>query len=106
MYWYLNVIVSLHLRFSAITFPLSATMTINEDHLRRLIRDTVHETLASLGIDIHEQGKIQADMLYLRRVREGGEEMARKARTTAIGVLVSTALYLLWAGVQRWLKGE
>lgn len=68
-----------------------------------LIRDTVRETLLSLGFSTEDPTALQADMHYLRRIRRGSEEMARVVRHSIVTLIVSTGLYLLWLAVKKVL---
>jgi len=75
--------------------------------LQQLIREAVQETLAGLGFDTSSPAKIQADMHYLRRMRQGAEDMASLTRTSLLTIFISTALYMLWqAAKDLVLKGN
>lgn len=80
------------------------SVEIDPEELRKVIRETVHETLLRMGFDAQQAQRIQADMLYLRRIREGSEDMVRRVRASIITVLVSTVLFLLWQAVRDVLK--
>lgn len=68
-----------------------------------MIKQAVRETLAGLGFDVTETKALQADMYYLRRLREGAEEAGKTMRHTLVGMLVSAALFLLWDAIRRVL---
>ena len=67
-----------------------------EAFVRRLVQETVRETLAGLGFDLGAPNKLQADMHYLRQIRSGSEEMGRVLRRSAITLRFTTGLYLMW----------
>ena len=67
----------------------------------RLVKKAVHETLGGLGFDMREPNELQADMLYLRKVRKGAEDMTRVVRRSVLTLLISTGLYLLWQAVRE-----
>lgn len=79
-------------------------MTAEEERLRMIIREAVTETLSGLGFDVKNQNETQADILYLRKIRKGSEEVARVARSSAITVSLSTMLYLLWQAVKEGVR--
>lgn len=70
---------------------------------QEIIRRTVQETLGGLGFDLNEPKELQADMYYLRRVRQGSEEMQKTIRRATLTLVVSTGLYLLWESVKQFM---
>lgn len=79
---------------------------VGTEEIRRLVRETVLETLNSLGFDMREIQEIQADMLHLRRQRKGSEDMLRGVRASVAAMIVSTGLYLLWVAVKLMVGRE
>lgn len=79
-------------------------MQMDEELCRRLVRDAVRETLESVGFDMREPNKLQADMYYLRKLRHGSEDMMQLLRRSAITLSFTTALYLLWEAVKAILQ--
>lgn len=75
-------------------------MQLDEQTFRRLVRETVRETLENVGFDMREPNKLQADMYYLRKLRHGSEDMMQLLRRSAITLSFTTALYLLWEAVK------
>lgn len=69
-----------------------------------LVRRAVHETLASIGFDMREPLELQADMLYLRKIRKGSEDMSRVIRHSVLTLLATTMLYLLWDAVKNLIQ--
>lgn len=69
---------------------------LDEATCRQIVRQTVHETLSGIGFEMREPNKLQADMYYLRKLRDGSEDMMRVLRRSAITISFSTGLYLLW----------
>lgn len=76
----------------------------DNDAFRVLVRQTVHETLIGLGLDMREPNQLQADMYYLRKIRTGGEEMAKVMQRSAMTLTCTTVLYLLWEAIKRLLR--
>ncbi len=81
-----------------------STITIPDSELRRLVRETVHETLTSIGFDVTEPTAIQADAQYLRKARTGSEEVSKWVKRSAISVGVTGALYAFVEGVKLGFK--
>ncbi len=79
---------------------------LTPDHLKRIVRQTVLETLEGLGFDAETPTGLQADMHYLRRLRLGAEDMSRRAKGAVLTILISTSLWLLWEAVRRKVWGE
>lgn len=77
---------------------------VNEAHLKRIVRDSVHETLASLGFTPDEPHAMQADMLYVRKAREGSDELIRVIRRSAVTIAASGLIYALVAGIKLSFK--
>jgi hypothetical protein len=81
-------------------------MCMEDDYvLRRVIRETVAETLRGIGFDLDDLHETQADMHYLRRVRTGSEELTRKLRTASVTILVTTGLMLIWEAFKARVRG-
>ncbi|MGB1539347.1 MAG: hypothetical protein ACPG80_00145 [Rickettsiales bacterium] len=74
-----------------------------EEKQRRLVQQTVCETLSGLGFNVDEPGKLQADMHYLRKMRNGSEDMMRVVRRSAITMLCTTSLFLIWEALKGML---
>ncbi len=74
---------------------------MDEKTLRRIVRETVYETLSGLGFDPDEPQRMQANMLYLDKIRRGSEFMTVRIKLAAIATLVPTSLYLLWEAVKN-----
>lgn len=73
---------------------------MDEATLRKVIEETVTRTLGHIGFTVDMPREIQADLLYVRKARQGAEEVHKLVRRTAIGVAVSGALYSLWQGIR------
>lgn len=69
--------------------------------LRIIIKETVEQTLERLGFTVDAPHAIQADMIFIRKSREGSEEIHKWIRRTAVGIAVSGVLYSLWKGLKQ-----
>lgn len=77
---------------------------LHEPALKKVVRDSVHETLASLGFTPDEPQAMQADMLYIRKAREGSDEIVRILRRSAATIAVSGLIYALIEGIKHSLR--
>ncbi len=77
---------------------------VTEKTLQKIIRNTVHETLAHLGFSVEAPQEVQSDLLYLRKMRKGAEFVALRAKASMVAVLASGFLYLLWDALKDALK--
>lgn len=97
-------------------------IVLTRDELKAIVRESVHETLVSLGIDSSDPIEVQKDFAHLRaareaeptralndlfttNLREGSSAMRRTifgAVLTGIVTFVGSVLYLGW---QAWRTG-
>lgn len=66
--------------------------------LRALVKETVEETLLTLGVDVEDPLEMQKDFKMMRDLREGVSVIRRSTIKTIIGVVITGALGLLWLG--------
>jgi hypothetical protein len=76
---------------------------MEEDPVRRLVKETVSETLLQLGFDMKDPKALQADMAHLRFWRETTTSLTEKSIFGAIGFIIVTSLGVLWLGFQALL---
>ncbi len=78
---------------------------IDEDMLRKIVREStkeaVHETLISLGFNPEEPQEMQANLIYLDKIRRGSEFLSIRIKASVIAVTIPTFLYLLWEVVKN-----
>lgn len=73
----------------------------SEEDMRRVVRETVHETLNGIGINASNPHEMQADFIYVRKMRKGAEFMSRNVRASIITVTIPTMLYMLWESLRH-----
>lgn len=78
---------------------------VDEEILRKIIKDAVQETLMGLGFNLHNMYEVQADMQHLRKLRKNSEDVASRIRLSVITVTVPAVLYLVWNAVKRTVGG-
>ena len=71
-----------------------------------IIRQAVKETLIGLGFDTLDPREMQQDLLHLRKIRKGSEELSRKAKTTMIAIAVSSGAYIVWEALKKALAND
>ena len=80
------------------------------DKLKVIIRDAVREgiedALTKYGIDTSDPTSTQADMLYVRKSREGSDELAKWAKRSIITVAISSILATLWSAIKQAINGD
>jgi hypothetical protein len=81
-------------------------MSIERQDLELIVKTSVHETLANLGFTPDEPHKVQADMMYLRKKREGADEALLWAQRGIITTLIGAGLFALWNGLVHLIKGN
>lgn len=74
---------------------------MTDEDIRRIVREAVFETLSGLGVDVHGQHEVQADFLYIRKMRKGSEAMGRTIRTTSITAIIPTIIYIFWESIKQ-----
>ena len=74
---------------------------MNDDEIRKIVREAVYETLSGLGVEAHQQHEVQADFLYVRKMRKGSEALGRNIRTTAITCLIPAMIYMFWESIKQ-----
>lgn len=78
-------------------------MTMNEATLKRIMQETVHETLTGLGFNVKDHQAMQADLAYLHRTRRWHEERYMMIRSSCISFVVPLALYGVWFALAAFL---
>lgn len=74
---------------------------MTEAEVRKLVADTVAETLLRLGVDTTDPVELQKDMAHLREWRQSVQTVKRQSLITAIGILTVGVLGLIWAAISK-----
>jgi hypothetical protein len=69
---------------------------MTEAEVKRIISETVTETLLKLGVDTDDPVSFQKDMAHLRTWRESMETIRKQSLITAIGIVTAGVLGLIW----------
>ena len=73
---------------------------MTENEIRKIVAETVAETLIKLGVDAQNPKEMQADMQHLRAWREASNTVKRQGLMTAVGVLTIGILGLIWMAIK------
>lgn len=73
---------------------------MTENEIRRIVAETVDQTLTRLGVDTHDPIEFQRDMQHLRAWRESIGTVKRQSLITAIGILTAGILGAIWLAIK------
>lgn len=73
---------------------------MTEQEIRRIVAETVDQTLTRLGVDTHEPLEFQKDLQHLREWRQSVGTIKRQGLITAVGILTAGILGLIWMAVK------
>lgn len=62
---------------------------MTEADIRRIVAETVQETLTKIGLDTKEPLELQKDMAHLRGWRTSSDTIKRQSVITAVGILTT-----------------
>lgn len=81
--------------------PLTAT------EIEIIVNKSVRHTLTTLGIDLNDVDdlrSVQADFLYMRKLRLGAEDLGKLVKKSVITAIVMGGLYAFWAGFMMAIR--
>lgn len=78
---------------------------MTDAELKKIVAETVAETMLKLGIDVSDPIELQKDMQHLREWRESIATVKRQGIITAVGLLVAGFLGLIWMVVTGKVVG-
>lgn len=73
-------------------------------HMQDVVRTAVHETLISLGMNAKNPLQLQADMAFIRELRETTEKVKSRGLLALIGLLVTAICGAIWLGIKASLS--
>jgi len=73
---------------------------MTEHEIRRIVAETVEQTLTRLGVDTENPLEFQKDLQHLRGWRESVATVKRQSLVTAVGILIAGALGLMWLALR------
>ena len=85
-------------------------MDMVNDKLKTIIReavcDGIAEALTKYGVDTANPHSMQADLIHLRKSRQGADEVAKWVKRSIIMVVVSGMIATLVNGVKQMINGN
>ncbi len=73
---------------------------MTENEIRRIVAETVDQTLTRLGVDTENPLEFQRDLSHLREWRKSVATIKRQSLITAVGVIIAGVLGLIWLGIK------
>ncbi len=78
---------------------------LTDEKQRQLIKDTVKETLLTLGLDVEDPIQLQRDFTHLREWRETTESLKSKGFAAVASIVGLGMLGMFLAGFKDTVKG-
>lgn len=79
---------------------------MKEDEIQAVVKQSVHETLLALGIDMAEPIEVQRDFVYLRQSRKASQKISLTVRVGLIMMGVSALGSVLWLGIKSAISSQ
>lgn len=73
---------------------------MTDEEIRKIVSDTVAETLMKLGIAADDPLEVQKDMQHLRAWRGSVETVKRQSLLSAVGLMTAGILGLVWVAIK------
>lgn len=74
---------------------------MTETEIKKIVAETVVETLIRLGVDASNPIEVQKDFQHLRAWRNSSDTVKRQGILTAVGVLTVGILGLIWLAITQ-----
>jgi len=69
-----------------------------------VVRTAVQETLITMGMDAKDPLQLQADMAFIRELRETTEKVKSRGLFALVGLLVTALCGAIWLGIKAALN--
>jgi hypothetical protein len=73
------------------------------DDVTDVVREAVHETLLTLGVDAAQPLDVQQDMHFVRELRAASEKIQSRGLLVLVGILVTGLAGAVWIGIKSSL---
>ena len=73
------------------------------DDVTDVVREAVHETLLTLGVDAAQPLAVQQDMHFVRELRAASEKIQSRGLLVLVGILVTGLAGAVWIGIKSSL---
>ena len=74
--------------------------------IREAVRESIDDALTKYGVDTANPNSMQADLIHLRKSREGSEELTKWMKRSIITVAISSLLATLWGAIKHVINGD
>lgn len=71
---------------------------LSDEQLIKIVKDTVHETLLTLGVDVDDPLEMQRDFQHIRDLRIATNIIKKRALHVLVGVVVAGIIAAFWIG--------
>lgn len=72
---------------------------MNEAEVKKIVAETVKQTLLTMGVDTDDPIELQRDLQHLRDWRLSVAAIKRQGLLTAVGVIMVGVLGLIWMAI-------
>lgn len=73
---------------------------MTEAEVKRIVAESVDQTLTRLGVDVTDPLEFQKDMAHLRAWRESVATVKKQGLITAVGIVVAGIIGLVWLAIK------
>lgn len=73
---------------------------MTEAEVKRIVAESVDQTLTRLGVDVTDPLEFQKDMAHLRAWRESVATVKKQGLITAVGIVVAGIIGLVWLALK------
>ncbi|MGB3391030.1 MAG: hypothetical protein WBA88_23965 [Pseudaminobacter sp.] len=73
---------------------------MTEAEIRRIVSETVDQTLTRLGVDTDDPLEFQKDLQHLRAWRESVATVKKQSLLTAVGIITAGICGLIWMAIR------
>lgn len=83
---------------------MSDQVSMSREELREVVREAVHETLITMGVDPKNPVEMQRDFQHLREWRNTTGALKRHGLLVLLGIFVAGTVAAIWLGFQSMLN--
>ncbi len=76
---------------------------LSTDEITNLVSTGVKQAFTEIGIEVSDPLEMQKDFAFIRSTRKAIRSTIKTARATAVGVVVTAVLTVLWLGIRAVL---
>lgn len=77
-------------------------IVITDMQLKKVLKETVLDTLTQLGIEHQEPFEMQKDFQHLRELRVSTEEIKKKGLLTLVGIFAASSVGVIVLGLKDY----